>query len=129
MTTETLVAVFTILLTIALAAERFIEIFKPIIEKISVLWQPSVKITLAILVGFGLAALFRFDLLKDLGLGVAPVIGYALAGLVASTGSSVIHPILEWLKTLKNNTTTEKIVERGDTVTTETVKSDTVPEA
>lgn len=129
MTTETLVAVFTILLTISLAAERLIEIFKPLIEKISVAWQPSVKISMAILTGFGLAALFRFDLLKDLGLGVAPVIGYALAGLVASTGSSVIHPILEWLKTLKNNTVTMTTDSPKETTVVETVTSDTVPGA
>lgn len=125
MTSETLVAVFTIILTISLASERFIEIFKPLVDKVSVAWQPSVKITTAILVGFGLAALFRFDLLKDLGLGVSPVIGYALAGLVSSTGSSVIHPILDWLKTLKNNTVTETLTETPKGSVVETVKSDT----
>ena len=107
MTTQTLIAVFTVLWTLALAAERFIEIFKPLIEKISIVWQPSVKIVLAIAIGSALAALFRFDLLKELAVfGVIPVIGYVLAGLVASAGSSVIHPVLEWLKTLKNDTTT-----------------------
>ena len=107
MTTQTLIAVFTVLWTLALAAERFIEIFKPLIEKISIVWQPSVKIVLAIAIGSALAALFRFDLLKELAVfGVIPVIGYVLVGLVASAGSSVIHPVLEWLKTLKNDTTT-----------------------
>jgi len=48
------------------------------------------------------------DLLKELTVsGTAPVIGYALAGLVASVGSSVIHPILEWLKTLNANQVTK----------------------
>jgi hypothetical protein len=107
MTTQILIAVFTILLTLSLAVERLIEVARPLIEKIAVVWQPSVKIGLAVVIGFGLAALFRFDLLKELLVfGVAPVLGYLLAGLVASTGSSVIHPILEWLKSLKNDTTT-----------------------
>jgi hypothetical protein len=100
---ESLVAVFAVLLTIALAAERLIEIFKPIIEKIQdPNWLTSAKVGAAVLVGFGLAALFRFDMLARLSVtGTLPVVGYAAAGLVASVGSSTLHALLEWLKTLQ----------------------------
>jgi hypothetical protein len=100
-TIEVLTKIFSVLLVIALASERLIEVAKPLIEKVSIKWQPSIKISVAILVGFGLAALFHFDILAELFvLGIAPIVGYLLAGLVSSAGSSVIHPILEWLKTL-----------------------------
>ena len=106
-TVEVLIAIFTILLTISLAAERFIEVFKPLIEKISASWQASVKISVAILIGFGLSALFRFDLLKEMTVSSnMPLAGYALSGLIASTGSTTINRLLEWLKTLKGNVTT-----------------------
>lgn len=102
-----LIAIFTVLLTISLAVERLIEMFKPLIAKIPEAWQASVKIAGAILVGFGLAALFKFDFLKELTVfGVSPIVSWVLAGLVASTGSTTINRILEWLKTLKSNRTT-----------------------
>lgn len=106
-TVEVLIAVFAVLLTISLAVERLIEMFRPLIEKIAITWQASVKIAGAILAGFGLAALFRFDFLKELGVvGISPIVGYILAGLVASTGSTTINRILDWLKTLKTNRVT-----------------------
>ena len=107
-TVEILIAIFTVLATISLAAERLIEMLKPLIEKIPTgAWQASAKIALAILSGFGLSALFRFDLLAQMGVhNDSVLIGYALSGLIASTGSTVINRILEWLKTLKSNTTT-----------------------
>jgi hypothetical protein len=113
MTVENLIAVFTVLFTIALAVERLIQIAKPLLEKIKdPLWLESAKVASAVVVGFGLAALFRFDLLERMTVtGTLPVIGYALAGLVASVGSSTLHAILEWLKTLRgsdNVVTTEK---------------------
>ena len=128
---DVLVAIFTVILTMAIAAERLIEIFKPLLDKLSTVWQPSVKIVAAILVGFGLSALFNFDLLSKLGvMGVSPIAGFALAGLIASAGSSVLHPILEWLKTLKNpdNTTTVSSP-AGSTVTTQTTTSPVPPAA
>ena len=133
MTTQALIAVFTILLTIALAAERLIEVGKPLIEKITPTWQPPVKITLAATVGTLLAGLFHFDLLKELTVtGIAPIVGYIAAGLVASSGSSVLHPILEWLKTLNNDTTTKvtkTTEEKGTTTIAETTSetSSSVP--
>jgi hypothetical protein len=102
MTIETLIAVFTTLLVLAGAVERLIEIAKPLLVKITNLdWQKSIKVLFAVLVGFGLSALFRFDILAQLGIATFPVLGYLAGGLGASLGSSVIHPILEWLKTLK----------------------------
>lgn len=103
MTAEKLVAIITVLLFIAGATERLIELVKPLIEKWikDAAWLISVKITAAVLVAFGLAALFQYDLLTEVGLAVAPVLGYLATGLVSSVGSSVLHPLLEWLKTLK----------------------------
>ena len=109
MTIETLIAIFAILYVIAGAAERLIEIIKPGLEKWvkDPAWLVSVKITLAVLVSFGLAALFRFDMLARLTIvGTSPVIGYAGAGLVSSVGSSALHAFLEWLKTLQAPTVT-----------------------
>jgi hypothetical protein len=131
MTIETLIAVFTVLLTIALAVERLIQVAKPLLEKIQDPdWLESAKVVSAIVVGFGLAALFRFDLLARLTVtGTLPVVGYALAGLVASVGSSTLHALLEWLKTLQEpkntittttKTTTSAPVPAGVTVTTTT---------
>ena len=123
-TVEVLVAVFAVLLTISLAVERLIEMFRPLIEKIAEAWRASVKIGSAILVGFGLAALFRFDFLNELSVdGISPIVGYVLAGLVASTGSTTINRILEWLKTLKSNTTTSvtKTTSEANVVIAETV--------
>lgn len=122
-TVDVLIAIFAILLTISLAAERFVEITKPLILKVSLGWQASLKITIAVLVGFGLSALFRFDMLKELSIsGSLPVVGWALGGLIASTGSTVINRILDWLKTLKSNTTSSVTtsVSEGNVITEET---------
>lgn len=133
MTAETLIAVFAILLTISLAAERLIEAGKPLFDKItSPSWQSSAKLISAIVVGSGCAALFRFDLLGKLGIGgVSVLVGYLAAGLISSTGSTTINRFLEWLKTLKNNTITQTVTESTPSATkttvVETTKSDTVP--
>ncbi len=123
-TVDVLIAIFTILATISLGAERLIEIFKPLIDKIAAAWQASVKIGAAILIGFGLSALFRFDLLKEMSVsGSLPIVGYLLSGLIASTGSTVINRFREWLKTLKSNTTTSvtTTTSKGSIVVAETV--------
>lgn len=125
MTTETLLAIFAVLLTISLGAERFMEVFKPLLDKVAEKWRSSIKIIVAILVGFGLAALFRFDILAKLMItGNLPVISYALTGLIASTGSTTINRILEWLKTLRNDTmaTVTKTITKGTTATTVTAE-------
>lgn len=121
MTIDILISVFAVLFTIALSAERLIEISKPLIEKIKDQgWQDSAKVASAVVVGFGLAALFRFDLLARLTVtGTPPVIGYAAAGLVSSVGSSALHAFLEWLKTLQAPTVT--------TTTTKTTTSAPAP--
>ena len=135
MTLETLIAVFAILLTISLAAERLIEAGKPLFEKItSPSWRSSAKLISAIVVGSGCAALFRFDLLGKLGVsGVSVLVGYLAAGLISSTGSTTINRCLEWLKTLKNNTVTQVVTESATignlskTTIVATTKSDTAP--
>ena len=116
-TVEVLIAVFAILLTISLAAERLIEFFKPLLNKVPEAWNSSVKLMIAIFIGTGCAALFRFDLLAKLGVeDVSFLVGYLAAGLISSTGSTTINRFLEWLKTLKNDTTT--------TVTKTTIEDD-----
>ena len=55
MDVNVLIAIFTVLLMFSMATERFIEIFKPLLEKINIIWQPSAKIFSAIVVGFGLS--------------------------------------------------------------------------
>ena len=106
-----LIVIFTVLLSIALAAERLIEVAKPLILKITNLdWQSSVKIVAAIVIGFGRAAMFQFNLLAALTVtSINPVFGYLMAGIVSSVGSSVLHAILEWLKTLQTPTSTTTI--------------------
>ena len=106
-----LIVIFTVLLSIALAAERLIEVAKPLILKITNPdWQSSVKIVAAIVIGFGLAAMFQFNLLAALTVtSINPVFGYLMAGIVSSVGSSVLHAILEWLKTLQTPTSTTTI--------------------
>jgi hypothetical protein len=101
MTIDILIGVFAILLIFASATERLVEIVKPLFLKITNLdWQVSIKVAFAVLVGFGLAALFQYDVLAKVGIVALPVLGYLAAGLIASVGSSVLHPILDWLKTL-----------------------------
>ena len=104
---ENLIAVFAVLLTISFAAERLIEVFKPLFEKItSPTWQSSIKLLSAILIGTACAFLLQFNLFWKLGVSVADIVGYLFAGLIASTGSTTINRLLEWLKTLRNDTTT-----------------------
>jgi len=104
---ENLIAVFAVLLTISFAAERLIEVFKPLFEKItSPTWQGSTKLLSAILIGTACAFLLQFNLFLKLGVSVADIVGYLFAGLIASTGSTTINRLLEWLKTLRNDTTT-----------------------
>ena len=105
---ENLIAVFAVLLTISFAAERLIEVFKPLFEKItSPTWQGSTKLLSAILIGTACAFLLQFNLFWKLGVAsVANIVGYIAAGLIASTGSTTINRLLEWLKTLRNDTTT-----------------------
>jgi len=100
---EVLIVLLTSLLFIAGSVERLIEIAKPLILKIANEdWQKAVKVLLAVLLGFGLSALLQFNPLGQFKWFVAPEwTGYLAAGMLASAGSSVLHPILEWLKTLK----------------------------
>jgi hypothetical protein len=129
MDTNQVIAMFTVLLTIALASERLIEVAKPLINKIqNVELAASVKIIGAALIGFGLAYLFGYNLLLALGLADIPtVLGYLVTGLVSSVGSSVLHPILEWLKTLSvpvtkivTTTKSDPLAPTGVTITTTT---------
>jgi hypothetical protein len=127
MTTETFITIFAVLLTISLGAERLIEAFKPLFDKIVDSWRGSVKLIAAILIGFGLAALFRFDMLERLTItNTLPVVGYAVAGLIASTGSTTINRLLEWLKTLRSDTTVtvSKYSDESSVDTSVTVKSE-----
>jgi len=104
---ENLIAVAAVLLTISYGVERFIEVFKPLFEKItSPTWQGSTKLLSAILIGIACAFLLQFNLFLKLGVSVADIVGYLFAGLIASTGSTTINRLLEWLKTLRNDTTT-----------------------
>ena len=104
MDVQSLVAVFTVLLTISLSAERLIELGKPLYEKItSDTWRKSAKLLSAVFIGFFLSILFKFDMLNVLGvLGVSPYIGYLAVGLVTSSGSTTINRLLEWLKSLED---------------------------
>ena len=103
MDSQVLVTVFTVLLTISLSAERLIELGKPLYEKIAIdVWRKSAKLLSAVVIGFFLAILFKFDMLSVLGVGVNPYVGYLAAGLVTSTGSTTINRLLDWLKSLDN---------------------------
>jgi hypothetical protein len=107
MTVESLIGVFAVLLTISLAAERLIEIGKPLFDLIKAdTWKASVKLLSAIVIGTACAALFRFDMLVKLNVEAPFLVGYLAAGLIASTGSTTINRFLEWLKTLRNDTKT-----------------------
>jgi hypothetical protein len=121
MSVEALIGVFSVLLTIAFGVERLIEILKPLFEMIkSAKWQSSAKLLSAVIIGTGCAALFRFDMLVKLGVEAPYLLGYLSAGLIASTGSTTINRFLEWLKTLRNDTTTT-IVEKQVGGVSETV--------
>ena len=103
MTIESLTAVFAVLLTISLATERLIELGKPLYDKItSQVWRSSAKLLSAVVIGLFLAFMFKFDLLNWLSIpNLSPIIGYAAAGLLASTGSTTINRLLDWLKSLE----------------------------
>jgi hypothetical protein len=102
MTLETVIALVTVIGTLAVAVERGIELFRPLWVKITdELWQNVAKLAAAILLGFGVAALLGINPFAILGLPYPPVAGYAFAGFLASGGASSWHAILEWLKTIK----------------------------
>jgi hypothetical protein len=87
---------------LAASVERGVELFRPLILKIKdVQIQGVVKIAAAALLGFGLSALLRIDVLAILGISFNPVVGYLAAGVLASAGASPWHAILEWLKQTK----------------------------
>ncbi len=103
MTIQILIVVLTAIALLAASVERGIELFKPLLNQIkSPDWQNVAKLGAAILLGFGLAALIRLDILAMLGFTFAPVAGYLAAGILASAGASPWHAFLEWLKTIKN---------------------------
>lgn len=102
MTPETLTFALGILLVLSGAVERAVEMLKPLITKVADEWQTTVKIGAAVLLGFGLAALWRFDFLAAVGVPTLPVLGYLASGFMVSLGASVIHPILGILQMLKN---------------------------
>lgn len=115
---NSLIGVFAVLLTISLAAERLIEILKPLYEKIKDgVWKASVKLLSAVVIGTVCAALFRFDMLAKLSVEAPFLVGYLAAGLIASTGSTTINRFLEWLKSLRPSDT-------KTTITESTYKSD-----
>ena len=127
MSVESLIGIFTVLLTISFAAERLIEVGKPVYELIKAeAWKASAKLLSAIIIGTGVAALFRFEMLAKMDIEAPYLLGYLAAGLIASTGSTTINRLLEWLKTLRNDTTVTvtEYKESGDVgVTKETVVS------
>ncbi len=102
---ENIEQALAIALTLAAASERLIELVKPLFLKIKdENWQKSAKVAGAALVGFGLSALFGFNVLDKFGVTAAPVLGFLASGLLIGSGSSVIHPLLEWLKSIKQPT-------------------------
>jgi predicted Co/Zn/Cd cation transporter (cation efflux family) len=94
--------VIAAIVMLAVAVERGVELFRPLLMKIkTVEWQNDAKLGAAILLGFGLSALLRLDILAMLGFTFPPLAGYAAAAFLASAGASPWHAILEWLKTIK----------------------------
>jgi len=102
MTPETLALALGTLLVLAGAVERAVAFFKPLTDKVVVEWQPSVKIGAAVLLGFGLAALWRCDFLAAVGVPTLPVLGYLASGFLVSLGAATLHSILGVLQMLKN---------------------------
>ncbi len=99
---DKIVAVVATLATLSVIVERGLELVKPLFLKIKdENWQKSAKIAAATLVGFGLAAVLKYDALAQFGLSVPAWVGFLATGAAISGGSSVWHPILEWLKTIK----------------------------
>lgn len=136
-TLETIEAAVAIVIFVALAVERGVAIARPLTLKIKDLeWQASAKIVLAIVLGILVAALLRLDFLTTVGIPLFGAwAGYVAAGVLASAGASPWHALLEWLKTLKNDTkTTTTTVEGADATvqpvvvkTTETEVSSLAP--
>ena len=126
MTIENLIGVLTVLLTISFAAERLIEVGKPLFEMIKdATWKASAKLLSAIVIGTGVAALFRFEMLAKMDIEAPYLLGYLAAGLIASTGSTTINRLLEWLKTLRNDTTVT-MTEYQESGEVDVVKKETV---
>ena len=104
MTPESLISLLTVMFIVAASAERLIEVFKPLFERIkNGTLRPSVKLLSAIVIGMLVSALFRYDLFVWLGVaGVNEWVGYLASGLLSSTGSTTINRVLDWLKTLRS---------------------------
>jgi ABC-type branched-subunit amino acid transport system permease subunit len=101
-----LIVVVSILFALALAVERAMEIIKGPLMKIKWLVADpnlliSAKVLIAVLIGWGLAAVVSYNVMSELGAPVPVAVGYLMTGLLTSTGSSFWHAILEWLKTIK----------------------------
>jgi uncharacterized protein YacL len=107
-TLETIEAGIALIVFLSVAIERGVELFRPLFLKIAdAEWQSVVKIALAMILGILVAALLRLDFLTTVGIPMFGVwAGYVAAGVLASAGSAPWHALLEWLKTLKNDTKT-----------------------
>lgn len=99
---QSVYVVLTAIAMLAAVVERGVELFRPLLMRIKAAeWQNAAKLGAAILLGLGLAFLIRLDVLAMLGFTFPPAAGYAAAGILASTGASAWHAVLEWLKTIK----------------------------
>ena len=116
MTIEMIQSVLVVLVFLALAVERGVELFRPIFSKIPEVtyWQATVKISISILLGVFVSALLRLDILAMLGLSLSPAAGYVAAGVLASAGASPWHALLEWLKSIKDGRNVPQVVVIGD---------------
>ena len=112
MTIEMIQSVLVVLVFLALAVERGVELFRPLFSKIpeAGYWQATVKIAIAMTLGVFLSALLRLDILAMLGLTLAPAAGYVAAGVLASAGASPWHALLEWLKSIKDGRNPQVVV-------------------
>lgn len=128
MNLEQIIAVFVVLSIFSGGAERLIEVAKPLFNKIkSEEWRSSLKLLSAIIIGSLLAALARFDMLDRITvIGVPIIISYIGAGLISSIGSTTLNRFLDWLKSLRNDTTTtvtKTFFEKDDSSTDVVVKT------
>jgi len=99
---ESVYVVLTAIAMLAAAVERGVELLRPLLTRIKAAdWQSVAKLSAAIVIGFGLSFLIRLDVLAMLGFAFPPAAGYAAAGVLASSGASAWHGVLEWLKTIK----------------------------
>lgn len=102
MTLETVIALVTVIGTLAVAVERGVELFRPLWLKIQdPEWQNVAKLCAAIVLGSAVAALINVNVFAILSMPYPPIAGFIFAGLLASGGASSWHAILEWLKTIK----------------------------